>query len=161
MSVKDVLHTSFCSKNEQTKKETKFNPQLRFWQVLNKYCVFCIFNIDLFLQCHLWWQHCDYAWAASCTLGQLRGLLSSFVDSLSMRTSLYNSSLLYFLIRAEWRYNTSTHMKMPFLEYFFRVRPNHFTSTKKKNQEQSHWSVKKAVINIELLFFSLPKANSH
>ena len=28
-----------------------------------------------------------------------------------------------------------------------------FHKSKKKNQEQSHWSVNKAVVNIELLFF--------
>ena len=32
-----------------------------------------------------------------------------------------------------------------------------FHKYKKKNQEQSHWSVKKAVINIELLFFLFQK----
>ena len=131
MRVKYLLHASFCSKNWAIKKTQTFNPQLRFWQVLNKNCVFWLFYIDLLLQCCQWRQQCNYAWVSSCTLEQLRGLLSSFVDSLSMRTSLYNSSLLYFLLHSEWKHSTA-HMKMRCLEKFFWVRPNHFTSTKKE-----------------------------
>ena len=136
------------------KKETKLNPQLRFWRVLNKYCVLCIFNVDLLLQCLLWRQHCDYAWAASCTLGQLRGLLSSCVDSLSLRTSLYNSSLLYFLSHPELRRSASAHMRMPFLEDFFWVRLNHFISTNQrtKNNLIEVWSKQLSILSC--FFFS-------
>ena len=160
MRVKDVLHASFCSKNGQINKNQTFNPQLSFWQVLNKNCVFWLFYIDLLLQCCLWWHHCDYAWVASCTFGQLCGLLSSFVESLSMRKHLYNSSALYFLKHSELRHNAAAHMKMLFLEYFFLSETESFQDYKKKNQEQSYWSVKKAVVNIELPFL-LPTANSH
>ena len=90
--VKDVLHASFCSKNGRIKKETKLNPQLRFWQVLNKYCVFCFFNIELISDCSPYGEHCGYAWAAPCINGQLCGLLCIFVASVSLRTSLSNSS---------------------------------------------------------------------
>ena len=123
-----MLH--FLVKMDEYKK--KLNPQLSFWQVLNKYCVFWLFYIDLLLQCCLWWHHCDYAWVASCTFGQLCGLLSSFVDSLSMRKHLYNSSVLYFLKHSELRHNASAHMKMLLLEYFFLNETESFHKYKKK-----------------------------
>ena len=160
MRVKDVLHASFCSKNGQINKNQTFNPQLSFWQVLNKYCVFWLFYIDLLLQCCLWWHHCDYAWVASCTFGQLCGLLSSFVESLSMRKHLYNSSALYFLKHSELRHNAAAHMKMLFLEYFFLSETESFHKYKKRTKNNLIEVWRKQLSILSCCFF-LPTANSH
>ena len=75
----------------RNKQETKLNPQLSFWQVDNKSCVFAIFEyrpawVVTFLEGTLRLRDSYF-----CTERCLRGLLSNVLASLSLRASLYHS----------------------------------------------------------------------
>ena len=91
VDLNDVLHVSFWCKNGRIKKETKLNHNSIFDKYSTKLEFFYFLNGDLLQQWPSCGQLCYYALAASCIIGYLCGLLSSFVGSLSLRTSLYHS----------------------------------------------------------------------
>ena len=126
--VKDVLHASLCSKNGRINKETKLNPQLRFWQVLYKSYV-------------------------SCTLGAAAWSVEQFC-SFSFDENVFvqfRSTLLSKICRMEAC--AFAHMRLPILECFFCVRLNQYISTNKRTKNNLFEVLRKQLSILSCFFF--------
>ena len=97
VTVKDVLHVSFCCKKGRMKKETKLNPQLSFAHVFNK-CYVLIFGVHwpasavTFLWRTLWLcVSCSlHIWAAAWSVEQIRTF--SLTENVFMPFKVHKSS---------------------------------------------------------------------
>ena len=144
--VKDVLHASLCSKNGRIKKETKLNPQLRFWQVLYKHWP----AVGLpSLWTVLWLRVSCFLnfWAAACSVEQFCRF--SFDENVFVQ---FKSTLLSKICRMQAY--AFAHIRLPILECFFCVRLNQFISTNKRTKNNLMEVWRKQLSILSSFFFS-------